>query len=110
MLVKIYGNTPDAQALFDEVCATVDELKISELISCQLTYDTNLAQELNISKEPALILQEDAIDFKDTIFEGQIPHREDLKSMFVSILWIDTSTHTGKWCSAWGCSTCATGC
>jgi hypothetical protein len=33
-----------------------------------------------------LIVEEEAIDFKDTIFEGIIPDEEELKSMFISII------------------------
>jgi hypothetical protein len=35
----------------------------------EVTLDENLKNELSISKEPALIIEEEAIDFKDTIFE-----------------------------------------
>jgi hypothetical protein len=45
-----------------------------------------LKKELNITKEPALIVEEEAIDFKDTIFEGIIPESEEIKSMFISII------------------------
>jgi hypothetical protein len=34
-----------------------------------VTEDIELKKELNITKEPALIVEEEAIDFKDTIFE-----------------------------------------
>jgi hypothetical protein len=34
-----------------------------------VTQDEALKNELNITKEPALIVEEEAIDFKDTIFE-----------------------------------------
>jgi hypothetical protein len=33
-----------------------------------------------------LIIEEESIDFKDTIFEGIIPEDDELKSMFISIV------------------------
>jgi len=48
--------------------------------------DESLKKELSITQEPALIIEEESIDFKDMIFEGMIPEEEELKSMFVSII------------------------
>jgi hypothetical protein len=45
-----------------------------------------LKTKLNITKEPALIIEEESIDFQDMIFEGIIPSDDELKSMFVSII------------------------
>jgi hypothetical protein len=35
----------------------------------EVTEDESLKNELSITKTPALIIEEEAIDFKDTIFE-----------------------------------------
>jgi hypothetical protein len=59
---------------------------------------------LNITKEPAFIIEEESIDFKDMIFEWVIPEIEDLKNMFISIIWGWES------CSSWWCTSCHSGC
>jgi len=41
---------------------------------------------MNIKEEPALIIEEGSIDFKDVIFEGQTPPEEEIKPMLVSII------------------------
>lgn len=51
-----------------------------------MTLDENLKQELNISKQPALIIEEDSIGFKDSIFEGMVPEVDEIKSMLISIV------------------------
>jgi hypothetical protein len=53
-----------------------------------------------------LIIEEESIDFKDVIFEWIVPEIDELKSMFVSIIW-----WWGSSCSSWRCWTwCWTWC
>lgn len=98
MKIRIYGNDEQSQALLEKVEFATQELWLNDFITSELTNDEALKSELNISKEPALIIEEDSIGFKDMIFEGIVPEIDELKSMFISIVgWWDSE--------GWGCST-----
>lgn len=104
MKIKIYGNNTDTNTLFEKVNFAIDELWLNDFISAEITIDENLKNELNISKEPALVIEEESIEFKDMIFEWIVPEIDELKSMFVSIVW------GWEW-SGWGCDgNCGSGC
>lgn len=104
MKVKIYWTPENTEVLLNKVNSTLEELWLSDFIQVETTLDEELKNELNITKEPALIVEEEAIDFKDTIFEWIIPEDEELKSMFISII--------GGWESEWWCAPgwCGSGC
>lgn len=86
---------------------TLEELWLNDFIKVEETMDKSLKKELDIKKEPALIVIEDSIDFKDTIFEWIVPDDEELKSMFISIIWWwDMSV----WCAPTDCWSCGIGC
>ncbi len=104
MKVKIYWNEENSTQLLNKVQAVLEELGLIDFIKVETTMDQKLKEELNITKEPALIIEEEEIDFKDTIFEGIIPEDSELKSMFISII--------GGWDSAGGCAPewCGSGC
>lgn len=42
--------------------------------------------ELGVTANPALCIEESSIDFRDMIFEGVVPEKQELVSMFASIL------------------------
>lgn len=94
MKIKIYWAEENTNELLNKVKSSLDELGLSDFIKVETTIDEGLKKELNITKEPALIVEEEAIEFKDTIFEWIVPEDEELKSMFISIIW--------GW-EAWGC-------
>lgn len=104
MKVKIYWTEENTSVLLNKVNSALEELWLSDFIQVETTLDEELKNELNITKEPALIVEEEAIDFKDTIFEWIIPEDDELKSMFISIIW--------GWESEWGCAPggCWSGC
>lgn len=87
MKIKLFWAPENTQELDNRVKNALDELGLVDFIQVELTQDENLQKELNITKEPALIIEEEAIDFKDTIFEGITPENEEIKSMFISIIW-----------------------
>jgi hypothetical protein len=106
MEVKIYWKNDDSKILFDKVIIILEELWLEDFIKVKKTTSLKIKKELNITKEPALIVEEKDIDFTDTIFEGIIPNDEELKSMFISIIWwwwmwpgCDTD-------NCWTCSIC----
>ncbi len=109
MEIKIYGSNSDTNALLERVNFAIDELGLNDFINAKITNDEALKNELNISKEPALIIEEESIEFKDMIFEGIVPEIEELKSMFVSIVW-GGEWSSGGWCSSGSCGSCSSGC
>lgn len=100
MKIKIYWKNKNTKELLMKVNNSLEELWLTDFIKVETTEDEWLKTELNITKEPALIVEEEAIDFKDTIFEGIIPDEEELKSMFISIIWWKSSE---CWTEDWGC-------
>lgn len=107
MKVYVYGDGEQSQQLKDKIHIVLEELWLTDFVALECTTDAKLKEELNISQESALIIEEESIDFKDMIFEWLLPENEELKTMFISIIggW------TGGWCgskddSGW----CGTGC
>jgi len=86
MKIKIYGNNEKTTELLAKVKASLEELGLSDFIKLEETYDEVFKTEFDIKEEPALIIEEESIDFRDMIFEGIVPNDEELKSMFVSII------------------------
>lgn len=105
MKVKIYWSNENTKELNTKVLNALEELGLSDFITIEVTNDENLKNELNINKEPALIVEEESIDFRDTIFEWIIPSYEEIKSMFISIIWWWES-----WSSCWTWGSCWSGC
>lgn len=104
MKVKIYGAPESREELLKKVQNSLEELGLSDFIEVEETHDEKLKTELSIEKEPALIVEEESIDFKDTIFEGMIPSDEEIKSMFISIIGGGDASSCapggcGSWCS-----------
>lgn len=104
MKIKIYWKEENTKELINKISLTLDELWLVDFIKVETTLDEELKKELNITKEPALIVEEEAIEFKDIIFEGISPEKEELKSMFISIIWWPAAgwcwTDEG-WCPTW---------
>lgn len=107
MKIKIYWTEENTKELLNKVKISLDELGLSDFIEVETTNDEGLKNELNITKEPALIVEEESIEFKDTIFEWIIPEDEELKSMFISIIWWWDSW---SWCWPSDCWTCSSWC
>ncbi len=99
MKVKLYWSENSTKNLLTKVESSLEELWLKDFIQLELTNDEETKNELNIEKEPALIVEEESIDFKDTIFEWIEPSDEEIKSMFISIIW----WWEGWWCSPDGC-------
>ncbi len=107
MKIKLFGTEENTNELNTKVLAVLEELGLSDFIKVETTQDEALKLELNITKEPALVIEEEAIDFQDTIFEGIIPENEELKSMFISIIWWGEGGSCG---SKDADGSCGTGC
>ena len=105
MKVKIYGQ--NGEELKNKVHQSLDELGLVDFIEVESTQDETLKTKLNIMKEPALIIEEESIDFQDMIFEGIIPSDDELKSMFLSIIGWESWGSCG---SKESDGSCGTGC
>jgi len=107
MKVKIYWSEENTKELNNKVLNSLEELWLSDFISIEITNDETLKNELNITKEPALIVEEESIDFRDTIFEWIIPSDEEIKSMFISIIWgWESASSCWTWWSCWSWCSC----
>lgn len=86
MKVIIYGENQDTIKLQGKVKLVLEEIGLTDFIQVEHSQNPELKSELSITAEPALVIEEESIDFKDMIFEGMVPEEEELKSMFVSII------------------------
>lgn len=115
MKVVIIWKEETWNELFNSVCETIEDLGLNEFVKPEHLSEEDKINEysegIEISKEPALIIEEPSIEFKDVIFEGFIPEKQELNQMFVSIIgWADageSSCGSDGWCgscsSAWSC-------
>ncbi len=99
MKVHIFWEWDKKWELLSAVKNVLEELWLVDFIEVNETSDEALKTELGIKESPALIIEEEAIDFKDVIFEWMVPEADELKSMFTSIIggW------EGWWCAPGGC-------
>lgn len=86
MLIKLVGQGAELEALTSLVNESLVELGLKDLVNVETTTDEAYKMELGITQNPALCIEESSIDFKDMIFEGVVPEKAELNSMFVSIL------------------------
>lgn len=101
MQIKIYWDNTDTTELLNRINISVEELWLTDFVNVVTSFDEWLKNELNISKQPALVIEEESIDFKDMIFEWIVPEVDELKSMFISIIgWWDSASW---WCGWWSC-------
>lgn len=97
MKVYICWSKDNAAKLYNQVHVTLDELWLLEFITIEQIEDEQFKVELNIKEDPALVIEEESINFKDVIFEGIIPEPEEIKGMFLSIIgWWEGSGACGK--------------
>jgi len=94
MKIIIYWNENKREELVKRLNISLEELGLTDFIKLEETNDSKIKEEMKIKSEPALIIEEESIDFKDTIFEWQTPDLEEIKSMLISIIW---------WESGWSC-------
>ena len=107
MKVYIWWKGEEADTLLGQVKLSLDELGIVDFIELQQTEEVSLKEELQIKESPALIIEEESINFKDMIFEWMVPESEEIKAMFLSIIW----SSWGGWCwSKWADGSCGSWC
>lgn len=104
MKIKIFWEWEESKKLFEKVSNVASELWLIDFIEIEKTNDLKIKEELWITKKPALIIEEEEIDFKDVIFEWIVPEEDEIKSMFVSIIWGSEGWCGDSGCSSWGCT------
>ncbi len=102
MIIKLIGEWTSLSSLEALVKQALSELALDDAVKLESTNDAAYKMELGITELPALAIEEESIDFKDMIFQWEVPEYDEIKSMFLSILG-DEEDHGG------GCGSCSTG-
>ena len=89
MIIQLIGSGTELENLETLVNKALNELALSDAISIKTSNDEALKMELGITQNPALAIEEESIDFRDMIFQGEVPEYDEIKSMFISILGDD---------------------
>ena len=110
MIIKLIGSGPELTSLETLVKQALTELALDDSVKLETTDDAAYKLELGITENPALAIEEESIDFRDMIFEGEVPAYDEIKSMFISILGDEEDHGTGGSCGTGGCGTCESGC
>lgn len=110
MIIKLVGSGESLTSLHTLVERALSELALDDAVKVETTDDAAYKMELGITENPALAIEEESIDFKDMIFQGEIPEYDEIKSMFISILGDDESEMGWSCSSEGGCGTCDSGC
>lgn len=107
MIIQLVGDWEWLSTLRTLVTRALGELSLLDSVKLQESNDPSYKMELGITENPALCIEEESIDFKDMIFQWEIPEYEEIRSMFLSILW-DEEDHGGGCgsCSSGGCGSC----
>lgn len=109
MIIHLIWSWADVESLNTLVKKALSELALDDAVSVQLSNDEAIKMELWITENPALAIEEESIDFKDMIFQWEVPEYDEIKSMFISILWDDDEWMSG-WCGSGSCGSCETWC
>lgn len=105
MKIVIFWNSTEAENLYKLTKESLDSIWISDFVELIRNDSLDYKKELNISKDSAFCVEEDTLEFKDMIFEWQIPPKLEMDSLIMSI--IGWSPGSGCWDS---CLTCGSGC
>ncbi len=96
MKIIVYWKKENTKELMNILNLCLEELGLNDFIELENSESSDYKKEFWIKAEPALIIEEESIEFKDMIFEWQTPSQEEIKSMLVSIIW--------GWSSSWWCA------
>jgi hypothetical protein len=69
MKITIFGNSDEAQKLFDLTKQSLDNLGLSDFVLIESTSSDDFKKSLDIKKDPAFCIEEEMLEFKDIIFE-----------------------------------------
>lgn len=111
MIIKLVGSGEELQNLESLVNKALAELSLDDAVKVETTDNSAYKMELGITENPALAIEEESIDFRDMIFQGEVPEYDEIKSMFISILGDDDDGMGGCGsCSTGSCGSCESGC
>lgn len=106
MLIKLVGSGSEINSLHSLVQQALSELALDDAVRVETTDDSAYKMELWITENPALCIEEESIDFRDMIFQGEVPAYDEIKSMFVSILGDEDDHGCGDSCGTGWCGSC----
>ncbi len=107
MKIILFWNTEQVAPLQKVVKSSLDELGLTDFLPVEISEDETIKTELSINEFPALIIEEESIDFKDVIFQWVVPPEEEIKSMFISVIGWNEGGSCG---SKEDDGSCGTGC
>ena len=110
MIIQLVGEGTGLADLEILVNKALGELALSDAVSVKISNDPAYKMELGITESPALCIEEESIEFKDMIFQGEVPEYEEIKSMFISILGDEEHGQEGGSCGTGWCGDCGSGC
>lgn len=105
MKIIIYWDNENSQKLFDLTKESLDSIWLSDFVELTKNSSIEFSDELKLTKDYAFCVEEESIEFKDMIFEWQIPDRKELDSLIFSIIWWSQDSSCADWCGTcgWGC-------
>lgn len=86
MIITLVGSGTELENLQNLVQRALVDLSLDDAVSVKTTDDAAYKMELGITENPALAIEEESIDFRDMIFQGEVPEYDEIRSMFISIL------------------------
>ena len=110
MIIKLVGSGNELTELTSLVSKALTELALDDSVKVETTDDSSYKLELGITENPALAIEEESIDFRDMIFQWEVPPYDEIKSMFISILGDEEEEGGSCWsgCGTGGCGSCGT--
>ena len=102
MKVIIYGKWEETEKLIKNTKKVFENLWLDKNL-LEVTNDDNIQKELWIQKQPAFILYDWDIDFKDIFFEWEVPSESEIEMFLSNILW----AWGNMFCAPSSCSSCA---
>ena len=103
MKIIIYWEKEKRASLVKTINISLEELGLTDFIKLEETFEKSIKEDMWIKETPALIIEEESIDFKDIIFEGQNPPEDEIKAMIISIVgW-----ESGDSCATDACWSCS---
>ncbi len=104
MKIVIYWTSKESQDLLALTKDSLETIWLIDFVQVESTDSTDYASALWITKDPAFCVEEESLEFKDMIFEWEVPPKQEIDNLLVSIIWGDASCSTA-WCS-WNCFSC----
>ena len=109
MIIKLVWSGSELESLTSLVNQALSELALAGSVKVETSDDPAYKMELGITENPALAIEEESIEFRDMIFQWEVPTYDEIKSMFISILG-DDDHGEGESCGTGGCGSCDSGC